>query len=261
MTVSIGLVGAGNISETHARTAQSIPGVEIAAVYGANQEKAAALAAKVGAAVYHDFSRFLKHRPMEMVAIGSPSGLHAEQAIAAARCGLHVLIEKPVDISVERVDALLDETGRAGVHAGVFFQDRLRPDVLTIKAFLDAGRLGTPVLASGRVKWYRPPDYYEQSRWRGRWALDGGGALMNQGIHTADLLLCCSDPSCASRRSPQRVCTTSRSRTRRLPSSSSRLARSACSKRVRQSLQDTRDDSSSQVPGHADSRERSPHGG
>jgi predicted dehydrogenase len=72
---------------------------------------------------------------------------------------------------------------------GVFFQDRLRPDVIKIKALIDAGHLGTPVLASGRVKWYRPPEYYGQSRWRGTWALDGGGALMNQGIHTADLML------------------------------------------------------------------------
>jgi predicted dehydrogenase len=126
---------------------------------------------------------------MDIVAIGSPSGLHAGQAIAAVRRGLHVLVEKPLDISVERVDALLGEIDRAGVKVGVFFQDRLRPDVRTVKALIDAGRLGTPVLASGRVKWHRPPDYYGLSRWRGTWALDGGGALMNQGIHTADLML------------------------------------------------------------------------
>jgi predicted dehydrogenase len=189
LTVSIGLLGAGNISETHARAAHAIAGVEVVAVYGDNHTRAAALATSVGAAAYDDLERFLDHRPMEIVAIGSPSGLHAQQAIAAVRRGLHVLVEKPLDIAVERIDALIAEAESVGVRAGVFFQDRLRSDVLKIKALIDAGHLGTPVLASGRVKWYRPAEYYSQSRWRGTWALDGGGALMNQGIHTADLML------------------------------------------------------------------------
>jgi len=189
MTIRIGILGAGGISETHARAAVTIPGVEIAAVCGLNREKAAALGARTGSAVYDDLSNFLSHRPMDIVAIGSPSGLHAEQAIAAVRHGLHVLVEKPLDINLARVDALIEESARAGVRVGVFFQDRLRPDVLRMKAIVDSGRLGTPVLASGRVKWHRPPEYYSHSRWRGTWALDGGGALMNQGIHTVDLLI------------------------------------------------------------------------
>jgi UDP-N-acetyl-2-amino-2-deoxyglucuronate dehydrogenase len=189
MTIRIGILGAGGISDTHARAAMAIPGVEIAAVCGENRDKAAALAARMGAAVYEDLSRFLSHRPMDIVAIGSPSGLHAEQGIAAVRQGLHILVEKPLDINVQRVDALIEESERAGMHVGVFFQDRLRPDILRMKALVDSGRLGTPVLASGRVKWHRPPEYYTQSRWRGTWALDGGGALMNQGIHTVDLLI------------------------------------------------------------------------
>ena len=189
MTVSIGILGAGNISDTHARAAQAIDGVEIVAVYGANGNKASALAERMGAVAYDDLARFLDHRPMDIVAIGSPSGLHAEQAIAAARRGLHVLVEKPLDISVERIDALIAEASATRVQIGVFFQDRLRPDVAKIKKIVDAGSLGKPVLASGRVKWYRPPEYYAQSRWRGTWALDGGGALMNQGVHTVDLLL------------------------------------------------------------------------
>lgn len=189
MTKRIGIVGAGNISETHARAAQSIPGVEIVAVCGANGEKTAALAGRTGAAAYDDFARFLEHVPMDLVAIGSPSGLHATQAIAAARRGLHVLVEKPIDFDLDRVDALIEASERAGVRVGVFFQDRLRPGVLKMKEMVDTGQLGTPVLASGRVKWYRPAEYYAASQWRGTWALDGGGALMNQGIHTADLLL------------------------------------------------------------------------
>ena len=126
---------------------------------------------------------------MELVAIGSPSGLHAEQGIAAARHGLHVLTEKPIDITVEQADTLIAETRKAGVQLGVFFQDRCKPNILSVKNAVDAGVLGNPILADARVKWYRPPEYYANSRWRGTWALDGGGALINQAVHTLDLML------------------------------------------------------------------------
>jgi UDP-N-acetyl-2-amino-2-deoxyglucuronate dehydrogenase len=184
----VGILGAGGISETHARAARAIDGVEIVAVHGANRDKAAALAASIGAAVYDDLAAFLAH-PMDIVAIGSPSGVHAEQAMAAVRRGLHVLVEKPLDVTTARIDALIEEADRAGVKVGVCFQDRLTPDLVEMKAAIDAGRLGTPVFASGRVTWYRPPEYYADSRWRGTWRLDGGGVLMNQAIHTIDTLL------------------------------------------------------------------------
>jgi UDP-N-acetyl-2-amino-2-deoxyglucuronate dehydrogenase len=187
--VHIGILGAGNISDTHARAAAAIPQTTVAAVFGANAEKTAALAARHGATPYRDLDSFLSHRPMDVVAIGSPSGLHAEQALAAIRRGLHVIVEKPLDTSTERIDQLIAAADAARVKVAVFFQDRLKPAMVDLKAALLDGRLGSPVLASGRVKWYRPPEYYGQSRWRGTWALDGGGALMNQGIHTVDLLL------------------------------------------------------------------------
>jgi predicted dehydrogenase len=187
--VRVGILGAGNISETHARAAAAIAGTEIVAVTGGNLARAERLAAAYGAAAYADLDRFLAHEPMDVVAIGSPSGLHAEQGIAACRRGLHVLVEKPIDISVERADALIDAAAAAGVALGVFFQDHVQPDLVRLQEAVAAGRLGRPLLASARVKWYRPPEYYGQSKWRGTWALDGGGALMNQGIHTADLLL------------------------------------------------------------------------
>ena len=185
----IGIIGAGNISDTHARAALEIDGVEITAIYGHNRDKATRLAQLYGGAVYENLESFLEHRPMDMVMIGSPSGLHAEQGIAAARRGLHVLVEKPIDTTVERTDLLIDECQRAGVKLGVFFQDRAAPDIALLKQLLDEGRLGKPILVSARVKWYRPSEYYRDSRWRGVFALDGGGALMNQGVHTVDLLL------------------------------------------------------------------------
>jgi predicted dehydrogenase len=188
MSVSVGIIGAGNISQTHARAAMAIPGVTISAVWGTSREKAARLAEPAGAGAYDDFDLFLAHKPMDMVAIGTPSGVHAAQAIAAVERGLHVLVEKPVDIYTSRIDALIEAAELAAVKVGVFFQDRLKPDVVRLKGLMDAGTLGDPVLISGRVKWYRPPEYYGSSRWRGTWELDGGGALMNQAIHTVDVL-------------------------------------------------------------------------
>jgi UDP-N-acetyl-2-amino-2-deoxyglucuronate dehydrogenase len=185
----LGIIGAGNISETHARAAREINGIEIAAIYGSNRDKATRLAQFYGGAVYENFETFLEHKPLDLVIIGSPSGLHAEQGIAAARRGLHVLVEKPIDITTARADALIKECARAGVKLGICFQDRVAPDVARLKQLVEAGSLGRPILVSARVKWYRPPEYYRDSRWRGTFDLDGGGALINQGIHTVDLLL------------------------------------------------------------------------
>ena len=185
---NVGLIGAGNISDTHARAAVAA-GLTVVAVCGDNADKSAQLAARYGATPFPTLDAFLNCRDLELVMIGSPSGRHAEQAAAVVRSGRHVLVEKPLDISTDRVDALLEEVASAGVTLGVFFQDRLKPDVLRLKQALAATAIGTPVLATAEVKWSRPANYYTGSRWRGSLALDGGGALMNQGIHTVDLLL------------------------------------------------------------------------
>src|SRR5258708_25946033 len=185
----IGFIGGGNITETHARAARETEGVSAAAFFGSNQEKVSRLAERFGGIAFSDLQSFLSHPPMDLVAIGSPSGLHAEQGIAAARMGLHVLVEKPIDITIERADALINACAMAGVKLGVFFQDRMAPDIETAKQLIEAGRLGKPILASAQVKWYRPPEYYRASKWRGTLALDVGGALISQGIHRVGLLL------------------------------------------------------------------------
>ena len=189
MTIRIGLIGGGNISETHARAARAILEVEIAAVHGTNAEKIVRLCREHGGTPYQDFDAFLQHRPMDLVIIGSPSGLHAEQGIAAARKGLHVLTEKPIEISTARADALIAAAKQSSVQLGVIFQDRTKPHIRQLKTWLDEGLLGKVLFVDARVKWFRPPEYYATSRWRGTLALDGGGALINQGVHTIDLLL------------------------------------------------------------------------
>jgi UDP-N-acetyl-2-amino-2-deoxyglucuronate dehydrogenase len=189
MPFHIGLIGGGNITETHARAAREVSGVSISAAYGTNAANVERLCREYGGLPFQDFEAFLAHRPMDLVMIGSPSGLHAAEGIAAAQRGLHVLTEKPIDISTARADALIEAAASAPVKLGVIFQDRVKPDIRRLKQWIERGALGKVLFVDARVKWYRPPEYYGQSKWRGTLALDGGGALMNQGVHTADLLL------------------------------------------------------------------------
>src|ERR1700730_16603709 len=189
MPTHIGLIGGGNISETHARAAKAIPSVSISAIYGTNAGNVERLCREYGGHAYNDFDAFLAHRPMDLVVSGSPSGLHSDQGIAAAQHVLPVLTEKPIDIRVARTDALIAAANQSHVKLGVIFQDRVKPDIRRLKDWIDQGLLGKILFVDARVKWYRPPEYYGNSKWRGTHALDGGGALMNQGVHTVDLLL------------------------------------------------------------------------
>jgi predicted dehydrogenase len=188
LPLQAGFVGCGNITDTHARAARDA-GLGVAAFFGRDPRKAEAMAVRYGGHAFPRYEDFLAHRPMDLVVIGSPSGLHAEQGIAAAERGLHVLVEKPIDVATARGEALVAAADRAGVKLGVLFQDRLKPDLGRLHDFVEGGGLGRVLLASARVKWHRPPEYYSTSSWRGTKALDGGAALVNQGIHTVDLLL------------------------------------------------------------------------
>jgi predicted dehydrogenase len=189
MPIHIGLIGGGNITETHARAARTIPGVEIAAIQGSNAEKVNKLCREHGGKPYQDFDVFLAHRPMDLVVIGSPTGLHATQGIAAAKQGLHVLTDKAIDISTKRADALIEATDHAHVKLGVIFQDRAQPEIRRLKQWIDQGLLGKILFVDAKVKWWRPAEYYSDSRWRGASHEGGGGMLINHAIHTIDLLL------------------------------------------------------------------------
>jgi UDP-N-acetyl-2-amino-2-deoxyglucuronate dehydrogenase len=187
MGLRVGLVGCGNITDTHARAALEA-GLVLTAFFGRDPRKAEALAARYGGRPCPSWESFLGE-PLDLVILGSPSGLHAEQGIAAVERGLHVLVEKPIDVTVARGEALVAAAERRGVKLGVLFQGRLEPELVRLRDFLRDGGLGRVLLASARVKWHRPPEYYAASTWRGTLAQDGGAALINQGIHTADLLL------------------------------------------------------------------------
>lgn len=185
--IGFGIVGGGLIGKVHAEAIHAIPNANVVAVYGRHAERIAPLAAQYQAQAYTDYAAFLAHPGLDIVNVCSPSGLHLEHGQAAAQAGKHVLVEKPIETNLERADALIAACEQAGVKLGVIFQSRFLPAVQKIKAALDAGKLGKLMLGDAYVKWYRAPEYYQDS-WHGTLALDGGGALINQAIHTVDLL-------------------------------------------------------------------------
>lgn len=182
-----GIVGCGMIGAVQAAAIQAIQGAHLLAVCGKDPERTAKFAERFGATPYTDYNAFLAHPGLRIVNICTPSGLHAEQGIAAARAGKHVLVEKPIETTLAKADALINACDEAGVRLGVIFQSRFLPAVQQFKRALDEGRLGRLMVGDAYVKWYRAPEYYADS-WHGTLALDGGGALINQAIHTVDLL-------------------------------------------------------------------------
>jgi len=186
--VGIGILGCGNVAAIHAEAIRHVPGLRLAAVCSRSSASARSLGERFDVAWHTDFEQFLADPSLQAVSICTPSGTHSELGCAAARHGKHVLVEKPIDVSLAAADSLIRACEHAGVCLGVSLQSRFLDAPRILKDAIDAGRLGTPVAASAYIKWYRSPDYYRSASWRGTLALDGGGALINQAIHTVDLL-------------------------------------------------------------------------
>lgn len=186
--IGIGLVGCGMIGAVQAEAIRHLPDARLVAVCARDTGRAAEFAARHGAAAYTDYAKFLTHPGLDLVSICTPSGTHAELGIEAAAAGRHVLVEKPIEISLSRADALIEACDQHGVRLGVIFQSRFLPAVQAIRRAVVEGRLGRLLLVDALVKWYREPAYYAPGSWHGTLALDGGGALINQAIHTVDLL-------------------------------------------------------------------------
>ena len=189
VTMRVGFTGGGNITDTHIRAVQGVPNLRAVGVCGSNAAKVGSLANRYDLIAADSLASLLEQTPLDIVCIGSPSGVHADEIALAASRGCHVICEKPLDISLERVDNAIEAVERAGVTAAVFYQDRCTPAFLEARDAIADGRLGRVLLVDARVKWYRAPEYYRTAAWRGTPTLDGGGALINQGIHTVDLLL------------------------------------------------------------------------
>jgi len=188
MATGFGIIGCGMIADFHSRAIRDVEGAELVACFDMVPAAADRLAEKTGCKAYHDLDAMLADEAVEVVTIGTPSGAHMEPAVAAAGAGKHVIVEKPLEITLDRCDRIIEACDKAGVVLSTIFPSRFHEPSVQIKRALDAGRFGRLTVGDAIVKWYRTQQYYDSGAWRGTWELDGGGALMNQAIHSVDLL-------------------------------------------------------------------------
>jgi len=188
MSYGIGIVGTGLIAEFHARALGQVEGAQLAAVMSRSADRAEEFGRRFGCRGYDSLKSLLADPEVEIVSICTPSGAHLEPALEAIAAGRHLIIEKPLEISLERCDRILEAAEKRGVLVSGIFQSRFSNSARVLKQAVETGRFGRPVLGDAYVKWYRSQEYYDQGGWKGTRRFDGGGALMNQSIHAVDLL-------------------------------------------------------------------------
>jgi UDP-N-acetyl-2-amino-2-deoxyglucuronate dehydrogenase len=183
-----GIVGCGIIAPFHAKAIADLPNARLVAVADPDPERAQQFANEFGGEGHTDVQEMLTRPDIDIVCVCVPSGLHAKVGVQAASAGKHVVVEKPIEVTLEAADRLIAACKSNGVELAVISQHRWDAGVRELKELVDSGRLGSLVLGDAIVKWYRTQQYYDSAGWRGTWSLDGGGALMNQGVHYVDLL-------------------------------------------------------------------------
>jgi predicted dehydrogenase len=198
VTRGFGIVGTGVIAAWHADaiallSKTTLPEARLVAVTDVAPGAAAAFAAARGGTAEPDLAALLARRDVEVVCVCVPSGLHASVGVQAAKAGKHLVVEKPIDVSLDAADRLIEAAEAAGVALTVISQHRFDPGLVELKRLLGAGALGRLVLGEASTKWYRTQAYYDSAAWRGTYAMDGG-SLMNQGVHYVDLLRWCMGP-------------------------------------------------------------------
>jgi Predicted dehydrogenases and related proteins len=186
--IRFGIIGAGVIGPTHAKAISSLPDAELVAVTDVIPERANTLADTYGIHAYTDIQSMLDKEQLDVVDICTPSGMHGEHTIQAMRAGCNVIVEKPMEITHERVLAMQMVQRETGVKLAVISQHRFDEASIQVKKLLTEKAFGRLVLGNAVVPWWRSQGYYDSGAWRGTWALDGGGALMNQSIHSIDVL-------------------------------------------------------------------------
>lgn len=187
-TFNFAIIGYGMIASVHAKCIEELANARLSAVCGSDRERTEAFAAAYGASAYTNYEEMLANDDIDIVCVLTPSGTHAQFGIAAANAGKHVIVEKPIEITLERADRLIEACRANDVKLVCISQHRYDHAVVELKKAVDAGLLGQLNFGASHTKWYRSQQYYDQTAWRGTWEMDGGGALINQSIHYVDLL-------------------------------------------------------------------------
>ncbi len=186
--VGFGIVGAGMIAHFHAQAIAQIEKAKLIGIYSINKIKSEPFAEKHNCTAFDTLEEMLAQPEIDIICICTPSGIHLEPALKSIEAGKHCLIEKPLEVTLERCDQIIDAAKKAGVKISVIFPSRFYENSKKLKQAIDENKFGDLVLGDAYVKWHRTPEYYQSGKWRGTWEFDGGGALMNQGIHSVDLL-------------------------------------------------------------------------
>jgi predicted dehydrogenase len=189
MPIGFGIAGCGTIADVHAQALHQIPGARLIACYSRRASLARQFAQRHECRAATSLAELLADSKIQAVVVATPSGTHAETAVPAARAGRHVIVEKPLEITLPRCDAIINACEQAGVVLSTIYQSRFTDGAKALKRAVDRGRFGRITLADAHVNWHRTQQYYDSGQWRGTWSIDGGGALMNQAIHSVDLLL------------------------------------------------------------------------
>ncbi|MEW6358466.1 MAG: Gfo/Idh/MocA family oxidoreductase [Planctomycetota bacterium] len=187
-TYGFGVVGAGMIAGFHAAAIRDLKNARLVAFADVVEAAAKARGQEFGVDYYSDFNKMFERDDIDVVSIGTPSGIHLEPAVAAARAGKHVIVEKPLEVTPERCDKIIAACRKAKVKCASIFPSRFKECNIFIKQAVEEGRFGRITVGDTYVKWWRSQQYYDSGGWRGTWKYDGGGALMNQSIHNVDLL-------------------------------------------------------------------------
>ncbi len=183
----IGIVGCGTIASVHAEAIRQLPNAELISVFTRNLDNARRLGEKFNIVASNNWNEFIGEKRLDVVTVCTPSGTHLDYGQSIAEAGKHVVVEKPIEVTLERGQHLIAACEQHNVKLAVIFQNRFLPDVVRMKAAIDAGELGKIFLGDAYVKWHRTQAYYDSAKWRGTVELDGG-VLINQAIHTIDLL-------------------------------------------------------------------------
>jgi predicted dehydrogenase len=189
----IGLIGCGAMGQGHATVWGRTPGARLAAVFDTARERSEAAAAQAGAAAFADLGAMLASGLIDAVDIATPSGLHADQGLAAADAGLHVICEKPLDLSIEKADRLIAACRSRRLTLACILQRRTYAGAGAVTRAIHQGRMGRLLSCCAYIKWWRSQEYYDAAGWRGTWAMDGG-VLANQAIHAIDHLCWMAGP-------------------------------------------------------------------
>lgn len=176
--MNFGIVGTGMIAGFHAKAIKEIPGCKVVACMDTVAERAEAFSKANGCAGYADLTEFLAHPGLDIVTICTPSGVHMETAVAAAKAGKHLIVEKPIEVTLPRIDAIIEACRASDVSLSGIFPSRYHEAAKVLKQAVESGRFGTLTMGSAYVKWWRSQEYYDMGGWKGTKKFDGGGALI-----------------------------------------------------------------------------------